>query len=82
MPRVPEYKIIYFPPFFKFVMIDGHGAEKEVILGNSLEEKKFVATVPGSSFGINGEGFLRISYASKLENLKKFVNLLTQYMDE
>ena len=42
----------------------------------------FVATVPGSSFGKNGEGFLRISYASKLENLKKFINLLSEYMNE
>ena len=47
-----------------------------------LLEKKFVATVPGSSFGVNGEGFLRISYANKLENLKNFVSLLTEFMNE
>ena len=34
-------------------------------ISNYLLEKKFVATVPGSSFGKNGEGFLRVSYASK-----------------
>ena len=51
-------------------------------ISNFLLEKKFVATVPGSSFGVNGEGFLRISYANKLENLKKFINLLSEYMNE
>ena len=34
-----------------------------------LEEEK-VAVVPGSAFGKSGEGFLRISYAYSLENLK------------
>ena len=40
-------------------------------ISNYLLEKKFIATVPGSSFGENGEGFLRISYANNIENLKK-----------
>ena len=56
--------------------------QKSKDISNFLLENKFVATVPGSSFGINGEGFLRISYASKLENLKKFINLLNEYMNE
>ena len=34
-----------------------------------LEEEK-VAVVPGTAFGDCGEGFLRISYAYSLENLK------------
>jgi|TARA_B100000287_G_scaffold132604_1_gene124692 aspartate/methionine/tyrosine aminotransferase len=51
-------------------------------ISNYLLEKKFVATVPGSSFGDNGEGFLRISYASKIENLKQFIELLKEFMNE
>ncbi len=47
-----------------------------------LLEKKYIATVPGSSFGENGEGFLRISYANSIENLSKFVECLKQFMDE
>ena len=47
-----------------------------------LLEKKFVATVPGSSFGKNGEGFLRVSYASTLENLEKFIICLKDFMNE
>tara|TARA_B100000963_G_scaffold246378_1_gene215741 strand:+ start:552 stop:1721 length:1170 start_codon:yes stop_codon:yes gene_type:complete len=47
-----------------------------------LLEKKFIATVPGSSFGKNGEGFLRISYASTLKNLEKFIVCLKDFMNE
>jgi len=47
-----------------------------------LLEKKFVATVPGSSFGKNGEGFLRVSYASAIENLEKFIVCLKDFMNE
>ena len=51
-------------------------------ISNSLLENKFLATVPGSSFGKNGEGFIRISYASKLENLEKSVELLKEFISE
>ena len=34
-----------------------------------MEEK--VAVVPGTAFGECGEGFVRISYAYSLENLKE-----------
>ena len=51
-------------------------------ISNYLLEKKFVATVPGSSFGNNGESFLRISYASKMESLQKFINLLKEFINE
>ena len=45
-----------------------------------LLENKFVATVPGSSFGILGENFLRISYASSVKNLKDFIERLKTFM--
>ena len=51
-------------------------------ISNYLLEKKFVATVPGSSFGDNGEGFLRISYASNIENLKKSVIAIKEFINE
>ncbi len=56
--------------------------EKSKDISTHLLEKKFIATVPGSSFGENGEGFLRISYASKMENLQKFIKLLKEFMSE
>ena len=51
-------------------------------ISNYLLEEKFIATVPGSSFGQNGEGYLRISYANKMNRLKKFIELIKQFMNE
>ena len=53
-----------------------------VEISKYLLEKKFIATVPGSSFGINGEGFMRVSYASNLKNLEKFIISLKELMNE
>lgn len=33
----------------------------------------FVATVPGTEFGLAGEGYVRLSFASDMENMKKAV---------
>ncbi len=51
-------------------------------ISSYLLEKKFVATVPGSSFGENGEGFIRISYANNIENLERFISCLKDFMNE
>ena len=53
-----------------------------VEISKYLLEKKFIATVPGSSFGINGEGFIRISYTNSMENLEKFIFCLKEFMNE
>ena len=47
-----------------------------------LLENKYVATVPGSSFGLNGENFLRVSYASSIKNLKEFITRLRSFMND
>ena len=51
-------------------------------IANNLLEKKYLATVPGSSFGTQGEGFLRISYASNIENLTQAISLVKDFMNE
>ena len=51
-------------------------------ISDYLLEKKFLATVPGSAFGKNGEGFIRISYASNIKNLKKSILYLNDFIDE
>ena len=43
-----------------------------------MEEK--VAAVPGTAFGQSGEGFLRISYAYSMENLKEAIDRLEQFV--
>ena len=58
------------------------GNMNSVEISKYLLEKKFIATVPGSSFGKNGEGFLRVSYASNFENLQRFIICLKDFMNE
>ena len=47
-----------------------------------LLETKKVAVVPGTAFGDCGEGFLRISYAYSLENLKTALDRIEEFVKE
>jgi len=44
-----------------------------------LKEEK-VAVVPGNAFGASGEGFIRISYAYSLDNLKKAMERMERFI--
>ena len=55
--------------FYVFPCIKEFGMTSEEFAERLLKEEK-VAVVPGTAFGACGEGFLRISYAYSLENLK------------
>ena len=54
--------------FYAFPNISGTGMDAKT-LQNLLLEKAHVATVAGTAFGDNGEGFLRFSYANSKENI-------------
>ena len=43
---------------------------------------KKVAVVPGTAFGDCGEGFVRISYAYSIENLKEAIGRIEEYITE
>lgn len=58
-----------FGAFYIFPSIREFGMTSEEFATRLLEEEK-VAVVPGTAFGSCGEGFLRISYAYSLEDLK------------
>lgn len=55
--------------FYVFPSIKKFGMTSDEFATRLLKEEK-VAVVPGTAFGDSGEGFLRISYAYSLENLK------------
>ncbi len=57
------------------------GMTSEEFATRFLQEKK-VAVVPGSAFGKSGEGFLRISYAYSLEDLKEALGRLAEFVKE
>ena len=58
-----------FGAFYVFPNIKKYGLTSEEFATRLLKEEK-VAVVPGTAFGDCGEGFLRISYAYSLDNLK------------
>ena len=55
--------------FYAFPNITGTGMSSNE-LANLILEKAGVALLPGSSFGANGEGYLRLSYATSTEIIK------------
>ena len=58
-----------FGAFYVFPCIKEFGMTSEEFATKFLQEEK-VAAVPGSAFGESGEGYLRISYAYSIDNLK------------
>lgn len=58
-----------FGAFYMFPSIKRFGMTSEEFAERLLREEK-VAVVPGTAFGQCGEGYLRISYAYSIDNLK------------
>lgn len=69
-----------FGAFYVFPCIKEFGMTSEEFATRLLEEEK-VAVVPGTAFGECGEGFLRISYAYSLENLKTALNRIGHFIE-
>lgn len=58
-----------FGAFYIFPSIKKFGMSSEEFCNRLLQEEK-LAVVPGTAFGECGEGFVRISYAYSIDNLK------------
>lgn len=67
--------------FYMFPCIKEFGMTSEEFATRLLQEKK-LAVVPGDAFGECGEGFLRISYAYSLEELKEAIGRLKEFVEE
>ena len=68
-----------FGAFYIFPSIKEFGMSSDEFATRLLREEK-VAVVPGTAFGDCGEGFLRISYAYSLENLKIALGRLEKFI--
>ena len=68
-----------FGAFYVFPCIKEFGMSSDEFATRLLEEEH-VAVVPGSAFGDCGEGFVRISYAYSLENLKIAMERLSRFV--
>ncbi|OQA24500.1 MAG: putative N-acetyl-LL-diaminopimelate aminotransferase [Firmicutes bacterium ADurb.Bin354] len=67
--------------FYVFPCIKEFGMTSEEFATKFLEEEK-VAVVPGTAFGDCGEGYLRISYAYSIENLKIAIGRLEKFVEK
>lgn len=70
-----------FGAFYIFPSIKEFGMTSDEFATRLLKEQK-VAVVPGTAFGDCGEGFLRISYAYSLENLRTALDRIQIFVDE
>lgn len=68
-----------FGAFYVFPSIKEFGMTSEEFATKFLEEER-VAAVPGNAFGESGEGYLRISYAYSLDNLKIAMERLNNFV--
>lgn len=82
MHRFEEMGLPCFEPygaFYVFPCIKEFGMTSEEFALRFLQEEK-VAVVPGTAFGDCGEGFLRISYAYSLDDLKLALGRLENFI--
>ena len=68
-----------FGAFYVFPCLKEFGMTSDEFATKLLMEEK-VAVVPGTAFGDCGEGYLRISYAYSIEDLKKALERLERFI--
>jgi aspartate/methionine/tyrosine aminotransferase len=61
--------------FYAFPNIKGLGRSSTELADLFLQEAG-VALLPGNAFGKQGEGYLRLSYANSMENIRKGLELI------
>lgn len=65
--------------FYVFPNITGLGMPSDALAERILREAG-VALLPGTAFGANGEGYLRLSYATSMENLERALERIQDFV--
>ena len=84
LERFKEMGLSCFEPFgafYAFPCIKDLGMTSDEFATKLLQTKK-VAVVPGTAFGACGEGFLRISYAYSLDDLRIALDRVAEFVTE
>lgn len=68
-----------FGAFYAFPCIKQYGMSSEEFCSNLLYDQR-VAVVPGSAFGDSGEGYIRVSYAYSMEELKAALDRIEEFV--
>lgn len=80
--RLREMGLDCFEPggaFYVFPSIAATGLTSEEFAARLLKEER-VAVVPGNAFGPSGEGFIRCSYATSLQDLMEALNRIERFV--
>ena len=65
--------------FYLFLKIPKNQNQDDKVFALELAKNAKVGLTPGSAFGQDGAGYVRLSYAASLEDLKEAVNRLNNY---
>ena len=65
--------------FYIFPNISRFGMSSEEFAEKLLKEQK-LAVVPGTAFGNSGEGFIRISYAYSIDQLREALDRIEAFI--
>lgn len=82
--KLNEIGLTCFEPlgaFYTFPCIKSTGLLSEEFATRLVKEKR-VAVVPGTAFGESGEGYIRISYAQSLNNIKIALKRIEEFVKE
>lgn len=82
--KLNEIGLTCFEPlgaFYTFPCIKSTGLSSDEFATRLVKEKR-VAVVPGTAFGDSGEGYVRISYAQSLKNIKIALKRIEEFVKE
>ena len=82
--KLNEIGLTCFEPlgaFYTFPCIKSTGLSSDEFATRLVKEKR-VAVVPGTAFGDCGEGYVRISYAQSLKNIKIALKRIEEFVKE
>lgn len=83
---IPELEALGFeiaPPsgaFYLFLKIPNHQNQNDKEFALELAKEAQCGFIPGSAFGPGGEGYLRMSYAASMEDLKEGIRRLKKHL--
>ena len=66
--------------FYLFIKIPEGLEQDDVKFANELLQEEHLAILPGSFFGIGGEGHLRLSYAASMDNINACLDKLGDFV--
>lgn len=67
--------------FYLFPCIKSTGLSSDEFCERLIMEKH-VAVIPGTAFGECGEGYIRVSYCYSIDNIKKAINKISEFIKE